>query len=327
MIEDANAKPITGIPNWLRTAPIHGWPGETVCGMSGIGSARIEGSHLEVHGVEYEAVEYITSPAPVNGDMLSTIQQWREADLANRQRGTPECSLDDFLKAVSTGMYSERWPLYSHPTLQEWHEYYELDASSNDEKTIKLRRKIESRSTEPIKGQCFFRAGDLIGCCSQSVIPGESSCLRHSCISTMLIQMNLGDIVCILIGFNWPIILRPQADSTYQVVSTAYIPRLCDCNGLLGSLEAHWRITSSPDESGGAIPLFYNTENEETFFEHPHLGSLPDGWVYCEEYKGSGTHNAVFIHEESGMKTWKDPRLSPEALKARGVPVKTLRII
>jgi hypothetical protein len=234
--------------------------------------------------------------------------------------------LEEFLTVVIGGHFQcDKDQRSATPTMQELKDFYMSEVVDGNEESRSINKTIKLRIAEITEGRCFFRAGNLVGHCSPATIPGESShvdCL-HTCI-LILIQLDLGDVVCVLLGLSQAIILRPREDSTYQVVGCAYVPGLFDGNALLPPLEPQWRVINTRNSKGNRTPSFQNPS--EVSFEDPRLGPLPEGWEYVKGRKRDGTRTVTFRHLESRRKTHSDPRLSPEVLKARGIPIKTFHL-
>lgn len=139
-----------------------------------------------------------------------------------------------------------------------------------------------------------------------------------------------GDIVVILLGCHSPMVLRPVNTSHYQVVGEAYCEGFMNGEGLLGELPEHISVVQRFVEPGsGAHFHFLDSETGEFKVEDPKLGDLPLGWrkkahdkehLWCEFERVDGK-------EKGNWNSRRDPRLEPEALRRRGVDVRTFHLI
>jgi hypothetical protein len=131
-----------------------------------------------------------------------------------------------------------------------------------------------------------------------------------------------GDVVVVLLGCHSPMVLRPSEDGRYQVIGEAYGDEFANGEALLGQLpekiDLIWRLIS-----GGSVGSFVDRETGDFLEEDPRLGPLPPGWQ-CD----LGDARDLFWNDELGiMRDTADPRLTPEALRKRGVPLRTFELI
>lgn len=138
-----------------------------------------------------------------------------------------------------------------------------------------------------------------------------------------------GDLVTILLGCDYPMVLRPTGEGTYKVVGDAYCDGFMQGEALLGPLPEHF-VAVMRRRQRTAASSFYGWEylNQTTGnfqIEDPRLGALPPGWSIQshedEEYL------QLFLDEESGLETWDDPRLTSEALGKRGIPLQVFELV
>ena len=148
--------------------------------------------------------------------------------------------------------------------------------------------------------------------------------------------MEIGDHIGVLLGCAKPLILRPvpQAFSEsirYRVVGQCFVPRLMDKEAFLGDLPPPWKRTmlTSPN----SFSFLYSRDGMATR-EDPRLGPLPPKWLLTEVRDsapdGRYVTGTLFVKNGKGadkITTPFDPRLSPEALIAKGVKVETLMLI
>ncbi|KAF4633797.1 hypothetical protein G7Y89_g4314 [Cudoniella acicularis] len=138
-----------------------------------------------------------------------------------------------------------------------------------------------------------------------------------------------GDLVTILLGCRTPVILRPTGDGYFKVVGEAYCDGFENGEVLLGPLPNGFRfIKRWNEEAGGYCATFLNSETGAFGPEDPRLShiSLPLGWVaVSHEQEQLWTLFINYITGDDSRMT--DPRLTPDALKQRGVDVQTFNLI
>lgn len=132
--------------------------------------------------------------------------------------------------------------------------------------------------------------------------------------------------MCVFLGCDSPMIIRQQSDGTYQVVGEAFVYALLDAQALLGSLPEPWYVQESTLHYRPTY-WFLNRETGEMTEDDPRLGPLigwerldvemgPDDPHTCQKYKNIETGEVINY----------DPRMSLDALKARGVDLRTFAL-
>ena len=140
----------------------------------------------------------------------------------------------------------------------------------------------------------------------------------------------VGDQVCIFLGCYSPMILRPVGVGKFQVVGEAYIHGLADAIGVLGPLPSCWNaIIIGDDKLGRPLQRFLNLQTGQYTAEDPRLDILPSEWerVAYDRTPDDPALFEVFKNRVTGEMMKSDPRLSPEALLARGVTLETFQLI
>ena len=135
-----------------------------------------------------------------------------------------------------------------------------------------------------------------------------------------------GDKVCVLLGCQTPLILRPCGDGYYKVVGECYIDGFMDGVACLGPLPSNWQLVQRYfKEHSGHYHAFLDHQTGEFQIEDPRLGPLPAGW-YISDHERKNAYN-VYANDETGQKTKFDPRMTPEALTARGVELREFQLV
>lgn len=140
-------------------------------------------------------------------------------------------------------------------------------------------------------------------------------------------SIRAGDQACIILGCRALLLLRPNDAQTYKVVGECYIDGFMEGEVLLGALPTDWqRVERHFPDLGGYSDAFVNVQSGMIKVEDPRLGPLPAGWRIAD-HEEKHSYN-LFSNEELGItETETDPRLSPEALRARGVKLQEIRLV
>ncbi len=125
-----------------------------------------------------------------------------------------------------------------------------------------------------------------------------------------------GDHVCVLLGCQAPIVLRPTNNRSFLVVGQCYIHGFGNGEALLGPLPSGWRRPRHAKQGE-----FFDRATGTWSLIDPRLGELPDGWQMV-----SNLPYAVFEKLSTGERTFYDPRQTPEAIRARGVNLRTISL-
>ena len=140
-------------------------------------------------------------------------------------------------------------------------------------------------------------------------------------------SIRAGDQACILLGCRALLILRPNDAQTYKVVGEAYMDGFMEGEALLGALPTNWqRVRRHFPALGCFCKAFINVKTGDVQVEDPRLGPLPAGWRVADHRK-KHAYNKFCNEELEVTVTNTDPRLSPEALRARGVNLQEIRLV
>jgi hypothetical protein len=105
-----------------------------------------------------------------------------------------------------------------------------------------------------------------------------------------------------------------------------------DDEPLLGPLPFSWRVQRvrfNISDLGGYSTRYWNSETNSSTTEDPRLGSLPFPWERVNRSKTTADPLTVAPHRNklTGEEVNWDPRMSPEALRARGVKLETFNLV
>jgi len=147
---------------------------------------------------------------------------------------------------------------------------------------------------------------------------------------------NPGDLVVVVLGLSSPLVVRSvqhSGKSCYRVVGPCYMPGAMHTECLLGQLPVGWNVIYR-ELHAGIFQLF--TQADTITQEDPRV-PLPPPWRYrygsfeqFHETEPSGLNTFLpqfFENVETKEKTRFDPRLTPEALRDRGVDIRELVLV
>jgi hypothetical protein len=148
------------------------------------------------------------------------------------------------------------------------------------------------------------------------------------------VSVRIGDIIVVLIGVDSPMVFRDAGNGVLRVVGEAYLDGFTTGEALLGNLEDGWvRMSRFDEETMAYWVAFLNIVTGEIQIEDPRLGTLPDGWKiqgHKEErlWNWFVREDDLEIEKQSEFERWgSDPRLAPEFLRKRGVPLEEFMLI
>ena len=140
-------------------------------------------------------------------------------------------------------------------------------------------------------------------------------------------SIRAGDQACMILGCRTLLILRANDAQTYKVVGDCYIDGFMEGEALLGALPTDWQhVARQLPDLHPHFDAFMNVQTGVVQVNDPRLGPLPAGWRLADHRKKHAFSR--FSNERLGItKTGSDPRLSLEALSARGVKLQEFRLV
>ncbi|KAH7149237.1 heterokaryon incompatibility protein-domain-containing protein [Dactylonectria estremocensis] len=286
---------------------------QLVSGCSELQFRYKEPNKLEIKGIRFDTIEFVGGWAPPSGlGALRMIRSWEPEDLFTAQYHAGGSLFDAYVITLFQYCIRERHPIEEGwPTLEELKRYF--------------RNKVFSTATQPKK---VLDLGDYL----DSILYGR--CLGRSLFKTAGGSIGLGpptclpgDVVCVILGCDRPLILRPNPDGTYQFLSHAFVYDLQDSQALLGPLPSPWRVQvyEHPQQEFRNYNQYFNHETKKLTPEDPRLGPLSDWERIPLDRLGrdlTGDDPEVmdfFKNLKDGRIVNSDPRLSPDALEKMGV--------
>ncbi|KAK3956645.1 heterokaryon incompatibility protein-domain-containing protein [Pseudoneurospora amorphoporcata] len=171
-----------------------------------------------------------------------------------------------------------------------------------------------------------------------------------------------GDLVCVILGDNKPVILRPQQlqpqpqpppllessqfqepffqlprpsppeDTGFLFVGPCSVYGIDNANGLLGPLPKPWRVQAFRDGSGlSCVYKFFNPNTGVLADEDPRLPPL-DGNKWERVSRGERTGDDPFTFQRfrnklTGEVINYDPRMDRDALEGQGIPIRDFNLV
>jgi hypothetical protein len=129
-------------------------------------------------------------------------------------------------------------------------------------------------------------------------------------------------------------ILRPSNDvrGAFEVIGAAYVDGFSDGQAILGPLPQGTSLVYKYDETRKrCLVAYFDVYSGLTTTADPRLEHLPPEWSvkrYPEENSRGVYEFDPKLQEDSKAKaTSRDPRLTPEALRKRGVKLQDFRLV
>ncbi|KAF2677427.1 hypothetical protein K458DRAFT_409648 [Lentithecium fluviatile CBS 122367] len=134
----------------------------------------------------------------------------------------------------------------------------------------------------------------------------------------------IGDKVCILLGCDFPMILRPDPGARHLVVGNSFVSGLEDAKGLLGPLPED--VTCSIESQHSRwIPIFKNGKTDIETEDDPRLPAMDDWECLNPNMLDSNPYGVLQYKNKATREVVKgNPHLTPDALRARGVPIESI---
>lgn len=173
--------------------------------------------------------------------------------------------------------------------------------------------------------ECLFTTREgYLGVSAKGLREGKLSFSDLSLVTYHLLISKPDDEVSVLLGCDFPMVLRPRGSNRYEVVGPCFVHGLMLGEALKPPLERPWKDVL-PVARGWALSYFINSQTGELLKSDPRLGLLPTGW---EEVTTLDPFLPPFVFkQENGHISMNDPRMSAEAIKQRGIVLETLELI
>ena len=134
----------------------------------------------------------------------------------------------------------------------------------------------------------------------------------------------IGDLLVAILSCRTMFVLRPQPDDTFQVIGPASCEGFRYQEALLSPIPRGYRSVVVTGE-GMEGPVYKKDDTEEIIVDDLRRGALCHPWDFIE-HDNDHLFNA-FVNLETGEQTLQDPRITVDALRARGVPIRDFVLV
>lgn len=294
---------------------------------------------LEVTGLACATVLDASSPVSCDATAEERFRYLRDREPVGLRTSkyVTGCSLfDAFLEVVfAGGIYERHLDEYCSctlPTLIQLKEEYSAASAGGSLSGTNIRHVLRqfSRSLQLITTKEGF-----LGLAPQGTQPSELLIIITCILGTGADLQDPDDRICVLLGCDYPMVLRPTATGDFLVVGHCFVHGLMDAEGILGPLPAGWeaRISYLDDQVANerVATHFHNKVTDELSAEDPRLPPLEPCWERMQTKRTQDDPPCSvfkwFRNRETGETINSDPRLLPDALKKSGVPLETVRLV
>ena len=326
-------------PSWVpdfsverETHPLQ--PFQLATSISASNVRRIEIGVIRVTGMIADTVEKIGECAPSDQlHCIPTISRWQTLALQGIPSAGCDEAINSFLRTVRAGYLAERLPRFTDITLPEWRQLYfgknkQLFRTTDVSWCFKLIRKRVFIVTE--SGRYGIAPRDTRSSKSTDLHFVKLLFAHMYVPNRPTANLMSGDTICLILGCKSPMVLRRSELGKFSVVGECYVHGLEDGASILGPLPSDYRLRIDKPSSG--FESTYSFENLETGVveQHdPRLGLLSSEWEHCprERHQDDPHCFGCFRNKVSGEVINYDPRLSPDALRERGVRLQDIDLV
>ncbi|KAK2763903.1 hypothetical protein FQN54_009522 [Arachnomyces sp. PD_36] len=261
---------------------------------------------LELSGLICAEVESLTILPTTRTEIINSLRKWQLDNMRDGKYGDGSDFLDTFLEVIFRGRTTDRYPGTSkYSTLAEMRKQFTPTTGSID------KDRFGFLDTSELEGTALITTKEgYIGLTPKEGQPGDK--------------------VCIILGCDVPILLRPTLTSSFLVIGPCFVQGLLDAEALLGQLPSPWKLQMLRTTLGYQSARFVSEETEEEAEEDPRLPPLPKTWRHIKRdptNEDPWDFVADYENIESGEILNSDPRMLSEALVRNGVKLEWLRLV
>ncbi|KAI0120886.1 HET-domain-containing protein [Hypoxylon sp. NC0597] len=306
----------TWVPNWSLSIFITDFINSGSC-ASGISASRaihMDGSRLKVTALYFSTVSWVGSQIIVDS-FSDVVQTYKRIGLNQAQEsqypagGTYQNAC---LQVLTLGQNRDRYRGdRGYPTLAELFEVVATAGTDEAAANGKTLNYYKNWITTRFNGQNLFST-------------------QNGYVGTINGVPQQGDEVFIILGCDVPMLLRPSSTGEYEVIGDCYMHGIMDGEAILGPILHPWKVVLVLEDGDDRIH-YVNVEAGYESTGDPRLEQIPmlPGWepIEWERTRADPYYCTKFRNRETGEVINSDPRLFPEALEARGVPLRTITLI
>ncbi|KAL8866794.1 MAG: hypothetical protein Q9174_006080, partial [Haloplaca sp. 1 TL-2023] len=134
-----------------------------------------------------------------------------------------------------------------------------------------------------------------------------------------------GDQISVILGCDFPMILRPRNSDQFEVVGPCFVHGLMLGEALKPPLKPPWKDVL-PVTKGWALSYFIDAQTDELLKDDPRLGPLPTEWEEIQTLDPF-LPPFVFRNKDNGHVSMNDPRMSAEFIEQRGIMLNTFHLV
>ncbi|KAI9646426.1 hypothetical protein NHQ30_004418 [Ciborinia camelliae] len=299
------------VPNWYfedNNVIIGVDLGRCPSGCSSAQTRYLAPNGLESIGIYCTKVSSVKIKSSGNArETFQAIRQWEPEGLYCRDYVAGGSLIDAFLETIYQGRTKERYPWFRLPHVENLRRSY-LDAVAKD-----------NRNEEAVLSYVY---GLDFG-------PMAFIMTEEGYMGTGPLGVEKGDYVCVLLGTDLPMILRPTPSGEFLVVGSYFIHGLMDGEAILGPVPSTCKVELYRRKDSGYSTHFVKASNKTTL-DDPRLPPLPSEWIEINRDDGPcpwPIRRSSFKNVVTGESMDSDPRMLPEALMERGVKLQQFRLV
>ncbi|KAM0214759.1 hypothetical protein ACHAQD_008658 [Fusarium lateritium] len=223
-------------------------------------------SLLKVMGVRFDTVKTVASETYDAGadaqTILRTIRSWEPQGDLNKPYPGGGTLLDAFAATMVQDYRKDRYATIEHT-------FEDIKA--------KFKTGLLSTASDPISEldvRDLMQFEILTRTQARTMMTTERGSMGLGCTFA-----RPGDVICVFLGCDFPLLLRPLENNTWKYISDCYVWDLESSKGLLGSLPTSWELQLFDDPMDGAryCIRYFNPDTLEMTEEDPRLEPL-EGW-------------------------------------------------
>jgi hypothetical protein len=296
-------------PDWSAKRCTLGFRGFFSSGRSIGDVLDFNPDELMVTGMAHDTVENIAGPLPADDQMIleEVWDTWLKDTTPGQTYPTGELLAHACAWTLNIGLLRGRWRNSSYSFM--------ADAQYPFERLGKEREFIPDPNVRLHKN----------GICEGSHLFRTSK----GYFGLSPIEVIRSDIVCVLLGCPHPVLLRKQFPGKHLFVTCAYVHGLMDGEAFLGPLPEGSKAVVRWDRNGDTYQLFVDSTTQTKTKQDPRLEPLPAEWERALVKDRFWPTKKVdgFRNKDTGQTMDSDPRMLPDALRARGVPLETFTLL